>query len=125
MTAAELLEAGRRLVGEMRVDTTAMARNLGVWGVFSAVERVLMQLAKRGADRQQMHERLREYSMRAWAQVNETGTNPLGELLVSDPEIVSIIEPDDLRRLLDASEYVGDAPRLARVMATQIRQTLE
>lgn len=125
LTAAELLEAGRRLVGEMRVDTVAVARNLAMWGVFSAVERVLMQLAKRGADRQQMHERLREYSMRAWAQVNETGTNPLGELLVSDPEIVSIIEPDDLRRLLDASEYVGDAPRLARVMATQIRQTLE
>jgi adenylosuccinate lyase len=85
---------------------------------------VLMQLAKRGADRQAMHERLRGHSMTAWAQVTDTGTNPLYELLAADGDITALIAPEELRRLLDAREYVGDAPRLARALAAQIRTAL-
>ncbi len=125
LTASALLQASRRLFAEMRVDLGAVERNLAVWGTFSAVERVLMQLARRGADRQEMHERLRQHSMTAWAQVAETGINPLYELLASDSDIVAVMTPDELRRLLDARAYVGDAPRLARVLAAQIRQALD
>lgn len=124
LAADELLEASRRLFGQMRFDQPAIARNLGVWGTFSAVERILMQLAKRGADRQEMHERLREYSMQAWTQLSQTGMNSLPDLLSADPHITAYLTPEDIRQLLDARHYVGKAPELARLLAAQIKEAI-
>jgi adenylosuccinate lyase len=59
----EMLHSSLGIIRDLQVNREMIARNLQVYGTFSAVERLLMALAKAGADRQDMHERLRVHSM--------------------------------------------------------------
>jgi adenylosuccinate lyase len=75
-----------------------------------------------------MHERLRQHSMAAWQQVmsggSSTSPNILPDLVSTDDEILAYIEPENVRALMNAGSYVGDAPERARLLAAQIRGTL-
>jgi len=120
----EMLRAAARVMRELRVDEAAIARNLDAYGTFAAVERVLMALGKAGADRQAMHERLREHSLAAWQVVGAGEANPLPERLTADAEITAYLPPEAVRALLDARAYVGDAPARARALAGSIREAV-
>lgn len=120
----EVLHAALRVTRGLTVDREAVERNVALYGTFAAVERLLMALGKSGADRQAMHERLREHSMQAWQQVQSGGANPLPDMLSADETITQYIPARQVRALLDASSYVGDAPARARGLAAEIRETL-
>jgi adenylosuccinate lyase len=51
-----------------------------------ATETLLMEAVLRGGDRQDLHERLRGYSLSAQGTLENEGENPLIDLIVSDPE---------------------------------------
>jgi adenylosuccinate lyase len=103
------------------VNEAAVSRNLAAYGVFAATERVLMAAAKAGADRQAMHEVLRQHSLAAWAEVSAGRPNPLTDLLCADERMLRYLPEEQMRRLLDASAYVGDAALRARAMAARIQ----
>ncbi|HMV68305.1 MAG TPA: adenylosuccinate lyase, partial [Myxococcota bacterium] len=67
LAADELLTRAERLVRGLMVDAAASARLLAAYGPFAATERLLMQLARRGGDRQALHEVIRGHAMTAWA----------------------------------------------------------
>lgn len=121
----EILLRATRLVRGLVLDQAAMARNLSAQGPFAATERLLMELVKRGADRQEMHERLRVHSMKAREAVREGRPNPLADLLAGDARLGQYLPPQTIRGLLDLSGYVGDAPQRARTLAQTIRRRLE
>ncbi len=121
----ELLRTSRRILDGLIVNENAIQRNLQINAPFAAVERVLMALVKAGADRQVMHEYLREHSLAAWAAIQSGKPNPLAELICHDPEIVRFLPADDLYRLMDINHYLGDAPQRARLMAETIRSSLK
>ena len=106
------------------MDELALGRNLSVYGPFAATERVLMALGKAGADRQEMHERIRFLTLQAWESVSHSEPNPLVELVVNDPEFLSYLSAAELNLLMDASNYVGDAPNRALAFAKQVRKTV-
>ena len=106
------------------MDEAALARNLAHYGPFAAVERVLMALVKAGADRQAMHERLRQHALVAWKAIEAGQANPLGESLAQDTEIRRYLTAAELQKLMDASRHTGDAPRRARLLADEIRAKL-
>ena len=83
-----------------------------------------MELVKAGADRQEMHERIRQHSMAAWEAVQRdpAGANPLPDLLAADPRMLAHLPAPRSRELLDAGSYVGDAPWRARELARAIRE---
>lgn len=120
LCADELLITATRIIKNMRVNTAQIERNMQTYGPFAATERLLMALAKAGADRQAMHEVIRKHSMAAWAAVGAGQPNPLIELLVADAEIARWVAPAQARALLDASAYVGDAPIRARALASTV-----
>lgn len=120
----EMLTTAQRVIRDLRVDVAAVARTLARFGTFAAVERVLMALGRAGADRQAMHERLRRHSLAAWQAVEAGEPDNLPERLAADEAITAYMTPDAVRRLLVARAYVGDAPDLARALASQIRQVL-
>ncbi|MCC7354586.1 MAG: adenylosuccinate lyase [Anaerolineae bacterium] len=124
LAADELLKETRRLVEGLHVDMAALARNLRTYGVFSATERVLMAAARAGGNRQSLHEVIRRHSMGAWEAVRRGEANPLADLLASDAEIGVFVPAERVRILLDASQYVGDAPARARAFANRIRSVL-
>jgi len=120
----EMIKVTARIVSGLRIDNNAAARNLARFGSFAAVERVLMALGKAGANRQEMHEHLREHSLSAWAAISAGETNPLVESLADDPTLTVYLPAEQIRALLDASAYVGDAPARARLFAAHILETI-
>ena len=64
----ELLSVVDFLVRDLRVNETAIEQTLERFGPFAGTEPLLMHLVKAGADRQAMHELLRNVAMRAWSQ---------------------------------------------------------
>jgi adenylosuccinate lyase len=120
----ELLRRAHRILRGLVIRDKETERNLRIYGTFAATERLLMELVKAGADRQEMHERIRHHSLAAWDAIEQGEPNPLAGRLVSDPAIVSFLPTHRVRVLLDAEEYVGDAPQRAREMAKSIRSTL-
>jgi adenylosuccinate lyase len=120
----ELLRATTRIVREINVWPGAIQRNLDAYGVFAASERLLMEAVKAGGDRQQLHEVIRGHSLTAWAAVAQGESNPLVDLLASDPVLTGLLSPGRIRELLDAGGYVGEAPQRARAMADLARETI-
>ena len=76
-----------------------------------------MALVKSGADRQAMHEKLRQHALQAWAAVQAGQTNPLADRLAADLDLRQYLPEVEIRLLMDASQYVGDAPQRARSLA--------
>ena len=76
---------------------------------FMATENIMMDAVKRGGNRQELHERIRELSMEAGKNVKQLGKdNNLLELIAADPAFGMDIEA--LKQAMDPEKYVGRAP---------------
>jgi adenylosuccinate lyase len=71
-----------------------------------ATETILMQAVQRGADRQAVHEQIRQASHAAAAGVKEGRENDLLERLQRAPDLAGL----DWERLCDPQAFVGRAP---------------
>lgn len=120
----EILRRATRLIRDLRVDEAAMARNLAKYGTFAATERVMMTAAKLGANRQELHEIIREHSMAAWADLAAGQTNSLPARLTADERLTKYLSQEQITQLLDAGHYVGDAPTRAKLIAEMIREQI-
>jgi adenylosuccinate lyase len=120
LIADELLRVTGRILDGLQFDEQSMRRNLLHYAPFAGLERILAALSKAGADRQAMHERLRQHAMQAWEDVQMGMGNPLVDLLGGDPDLARYLAPAEMSRLLDASRHVGDAPQRARLLAEEI-----
>ena len=77
---------------------------------FMATENIMMDAAKRGADRQELHEHVRVHSMAASKVIKEEGgENDLLERIAGDPIFGVTLE--QLKGIVDPHKYVGRAPR--------------
>ncbi len=122
LAADELLRTANSIFSNLQVDEAAIAHNLSVYGPFAATEKLLMALVKGGADRQEMHERIRSHAMKAWASLRSSGEDFLVALLCQDAELVEYLSDKEIRHLMGAGSYVGDAPQRARALAKSIRE---
>ena len=120
LAADELLRTANSIFSNLRVDEAAIARNLAVYGPFAATERVLMALVKAGADRQEMHESIRSHALKAWETLSRSGENSLADDLCRDAELTEYLSEQEIRLIMTAGSYVGDAPVRARVLAKSI-----
>ena len=105
----EILITETKVVKGMSIHSTATERLMSSYGVFASTEKVLMELGKKGADRQKMHEVIREESLKAWVSVQEGKENPLKKALMENNEILSYLSKEEIEKALDASGYTGDA----------------
>ncbi len=117
----ELLRVAKRILRGLQVNQAALAKNLSIYGPFAATERVLMALTRAGADRQSMHERLRQHALKAWDAVQEGQPNPLKESISTDAVFLSYLSEPEIGDLMDASGHLGDAPERARQSAKQMQ----
>jgi adenylosuccinate lyase len=124
LMADELLLTGTKILNAWVVHEAVIARNLEQYGPFAATEGVLMALAKAGADRQAMHERLRDHALKAWSQVMKGEPNPLAHLVQSDEVFQEYLSPSDLQGLMQERERLGLAPERAHFLAKSIRQAI-
>lgn len=73
---------------------------------FMATENIMMDAVKKGGNRQELHERIREYSMTAAMEVKQYGReNNLCELIVNDP--IFMVTKEELDAVLKPENYTG------------------
>lgn len=120
----ELLKRIFKLLDKLKLDHESIERNLSVYGVFAATERLMMEAVRQGGNRQELHEVIRQHSLAAWETVQQGQPNPLKKALAGDERLKDLMDRDAILGLLDASEYVGDAPQRAKNLAKQVKAVL-
>lgn len=76
---------------------------------FMATENIMMQAVKKGGDRQELHERLRQHSIAAGKVVKEEGgKNDLIERVLADPAFC--LTEAEVQELLKPEDFIGRAP---------------
>lgn len=77
---------------------------------FMATENILMEAVKNGGDRQELHEKIRQYSIEAGRRVKEEGLeNNLIDLIEKDESFK--LDKGKLKELLNANNFIGRAPQ--------------
>lgn len=77
---------------------------------FMATENIMMGAVKKGGDRQELHEKIRQHSLAAAKRVKEEGLeNDLLDRIADDPAFG--LKRSEIEGLLDPAEYTGRAPK--------------
>jgi adenylosuccinate lyase len=121
LASDEILVSAIKIVRGLVTDFNAMKRTFDLYAPFACTERVMMAMAKSGADRQETHERLREHALVSWTSMREGRGNPLLERLVADSFFSKKLGEKTLLDLMQGDAYVGDAPERARAFASCLR----
>ncbi|NTU73852.1 adenylosuccinate lyase, partial [Candidatus Roizmanbacteria bacterium] len=117
----EILNTSTKLLKGMHIHEEKIAFNLRQYAPFAATEGVMMECSRKGASRQEMHELLRELSMEAWQEVQNGRKNTLPGLLLTNETILKHISKDDIVRLLEVHNHIGNAPERALQLVTKIK----
>ncbi|WP_027623492.1 adenylosuccinate lyase [Clostridium lundense] len=76
---------------------------------FMATENILMEAVKKGGDRQELHERIREHSMEAARRVKAEGLdNDLIQRIIDDSSFN--MSKEEILSLIDPKKFIGRAP---------------
>ena len=86
------------------INRAAIRRNLAFLNGINMAEPVMIELTKKGMNRQDAHERVRMASMQALAE-----GKPLADVLATDPEVVRCCSKTDIAALLNPDAYTGTA----------------
>ncbi len=90
---------------------------------FMATEDVMMEAVRRGADRQEIHERIRVHSQAAAARMKQEGLeSDLMERIANDPAFP--MDHDQLKTLLAPEKYTGRASEQAERFVTKVIQPI-
>jgi adenylosuccinate lyase len=84
------------------INPAAIRRNLAFLHGINMAEAVMIELTKKGMNRQDSHERIRMASMQALAEGRS-----LAEILGTDPEVVRYCSKTDIAALLSPDAYIG------------------
>ncbi len=121
----EVLAVMTRVVQRFEIRQEAVSRNLEQYAPFACTERIMMAAAKKGADRQEMHEILRTHSLAAWQSVQKGQANDLVERLKADVSILRWVSREEIEQLSQVDGYTGISPERSRAMADLIRSELD
>jgi adenylosuccinate lyase len=114
LAADEMLLTAERLVRGLVVDDDACRRNLARYGAMAGIEPLLMELVRAGANRQEIHERLRAHSRAAMGE-------DLIEALAADSELGRYLPPERIRAAMAQTEaHIGDAPKRCDAIISRI-----
>ena len=117
----EMLITEKKIVSGMNLHSSATKRLLDNYAIFASTERLLMELGKRGANRQSMHEVIRQESLKAWAQVQEGLPNGLKASLCSNSEILAYMSASEIENALNAENYIGDAVYRTNLVLARVK----
>ena len=106
----ELLLTFLKIIKNLNVNQNRIQFNIDKFAPFSALERIMMFACKAGADRQEMHEILRNHALNAWQTIENGEDNPLIDSLLKEPRLLSYLDQEAILNLMDINAYIGDAP---------------
>lgn len=109
MAADAILEIGINVTDGLVVYENMINKRVNEELPFMATETILMEAVKRGGDRQELHEIIREYSMKAAYRVKHEGKdNNLIELIMNDDSFK--MSKEEILSIMDQKNFIGRAP---------------
>ena len=120
----QILNTAEKILSGLVINERRITLNLHLYAPFAATESILMESVKNGANRQEMHEVLREISMHAWDEIQNGKQNPMHKLLMSNSTINKYLTEKEIVSLLDISNHIGDAPERSLKLVKQIQSII-
>ena len=105
LCADAILRLAQNVTDGMHVNDKIVEKTVKTYLPFMATENLMMEAVKRGGDRQQIHEIIRECSMEATARMKNGEECDLLERLSAKPEFGLTLE--EMNQLLTPSMYIG------------------
>jgi adenylosuccinate lyase len=121
----EMLTVTHKLIKGLVINSHALSANLQTYAPFAATEKILMLAVKRGGDRQELHELIREHSMVAWQEIQEGAGNPLSRRLMEDQKILSYLSSEEIQQMLDLQAHTGIAAERAKQISKEKKRLIE
>jgi adenylosuccinate lyase len=121
----EILNTAEKLISGMFINTERITRNLQQFAPFAATEGILMNAVKKGADRQNMHETLREISLIAWKEIHDGKPNRMEELLTENKIIQNFLSKEEIKKLLIVTAHTGNASERSLKLSKQIQKIIK
>jgi adenylosuccinate lyase len=113
----QMLKESREVLGGLIIRPERMKQNLKLTRGLNMAEAVMIELARRGMDRQKAHEVLRECSSRAIL-----GHISLASAMRKDARIKKHLKDEEITKLLDPQRYLGSASRIVRQVVEDLRE---
>lgn len=111
----EMLNSAANILIGLTINEKRITNNLLTYWPFSASEAILIEAVKNGADRQKMHENLREIAMKA-------GDQSMENLLLENEEIKKYLSGQDLKKILNVKSHIGNAKEKTLELADIIKK---
>lgn len=118
-----VLRLAQNVSSGLHVNEKIVAKFVNEYLPFIATENLMMEAVKRGGDRQQLHEIIRENSMAATARMKEGLSCDLMERLAKDPAFG--LSLDEMKAVLDPKRYIGRCPEQVAAYAAKCLETAE
>ncbi len=120
----QILITTEKIINGLVINEKRITNNLDKYAPFAATEMILMAAVKNGADRQTIHEILREISLLAWAAIQEDRPNPMNKLLIGDKRINKYLTREKIKNLLNVKNHIGNAPERALLLVKKIKNEI-
>ena len=123
LCADAVLRLVRNISDGIRVNEKIIEATLREYMPFIATENLLMEAVKRGGNRQELHEVIRESSMAATDRMKNGESCDLLERLAAVPAFG--MTADEMREVLDPKKYTGRCAEQTEALVQKIRPMLE
>ncbi len=120
----QILTTAGKIIFGLVINKQRIAYNLKQYAPFAATEVILMEAVKRGANRQEIHEVLRDISLKAWQEIQAGKANPMKKFLTNDMTLKKYLKKDEIHKQMDVKNHIGNAPKRALKLAKQIRKKI-
>jgi adenylosuccinate lyase len=122
LTTDQILMTAEKIISGLVINKERISFNLRQYASFAASESIILEAVKNGADRQEMHEALRINSMIAWIDIQSDKKNPMMDLLSNDKLIKKYLNKEQLEKLMEVENHIGNAPERAKQLVKIIKK---
>ena len=122
LCADAVLRLCQNVTNGLHVNEKIVDRTIREYLPFLATENIMMEAVKRGGDRQELHEKIRQHSMAATARMKEGEPCDLLSRLAAEPAFG--MTEAEMEAVLDPKLYIGRCPEQVDAFLAQVRPLL-
>lgn len=118
----EILLSTRELVKNFTTNQIKVKSNLDKFAPFVATEGVILKAVRNGADRQKMHQLIRNLAIESWEQIQNNELNNLVEKISADLYIKKFLTQKEISECLVVENHLGTASQRALQLVRKIHK---
>ena len=123
LCADAILRLAQNVTSGIVVNEKIVEKTVMEYLPFIATENLMMEAVKRGGNRQELHEIIRQCSMQATAEMKQGGSCDLLKYLSANP--VFNMSEEEMREVLKPELYIGRCPQQVEEYVAKIRPLLK